>query len=706
MTLWIITILAVLGLLAAYYFTIAVKRIPNTTTDSRQLKEIKKIHSAIAEGANAFLLQEYKFMLLFMFIFGGLIFFSVDDAHTPNINEGFYTLISFEFGCLISIIAGYIGMKIATIGNMKTALAAQTSLGKAFKVALNSGCVMGFALVSLAVLGLLVIYLLISYLIPEANADILFETIAGFGLGGSSIALFSRVGGGIFTKAADVGADLVGKVEKNIPEDDPRNPAVIADNVGDNVGDVAGMGADLFGSCAESTCAALVIGALALATSLSAALYPVLLNAVSIPVSFAVIIFIKANSEKGVALALKLMLIVSTAIMAVVVYFLTIWALPASFTIGSLDITSISVYYSYLAGLVAGLIIGILTEYYTSHSFKPVKELAQSCSTGASTNIIFGIALGFRSTWPTILALAIAIFIPFKLAGMYGVAIAALGMLGTLVIGLAIDAYGPVSDNAGGIAEMAGMPKEIRQKTDVLDAAGNTTAAIGKGYAIGSAVLTSLALFAAFLTRAESISGEAFTTINLLNPLVLTGLFVGSILPFLFSAMTMKSVGEAAYSMIDEVRRQFKEKPGIMKGTDAPDYRRCVSISTTAALKQMVAPGLLILCSPLIVGFLFGIQALAGLLLGSLLVATGLAIFQSNSGGAWDNAKKHIETGFLGGKGTDAHKASVVGDTVGDPFKDTSGPSLNILMKLSAILSLVFVPFFVKYGGILISLFE
>lgn len=705
MVIWLIAILSCFGLLAAYYNKFLVDKSSSKLLVGDDSK-IKKIHSAIAEGANAFLLQEYKYMILFMLIFGGFIYFLVDDPHTNTINEGFYTLLSFEFGCLISILAGYIGMKIATVGNLKTVISAQTSLGKAFKVALNSGCVMGFSLVSLAVLGLLLIYLVTDYFLPNIDAHILFEVIAGFGLGGSSIALFSRVGGGIFTKAADVGADLVGKVEKNIPEDDPRNPAVIADNVGDNVGDVAGMGADLFGSCAESTCAALVIGALAFSGSLAGSLYPLLLTAISIPISFIVLLFIRANTEKGISLALKMMLIVSTLLMAIASYYLTIWALPASFEIGDLTVDSIQVYYSYLSGLIAGLVIGILTEYYTSHSYKPVRELADSCKTGAATNIIFGVALGFRSIWPIVLALAIAIFIPFKLAGMYGVAIAALGMLGTLVIGLAIDAYGPVSDNAGGIAEMAGMPKEVREKTDILDAAGNTTAAIGKGYAIGSAVLTSLALFAAFLTRAEIVSGVSFTSINLLEPLVLTGLFVGTILPFLFSAMTMKSVGKAAYSMIDEVRRQFKEKPGIMEGRDTPDYKKCIAISTDAALKQMIPPGLLILVTPLAVGLLFGIQALAGLLLGSLLVATGLAIFQSNSGGAWDNAKKYIEQGFLGGKGTEIHKASIVGDTVGDPFKDTSGPSLNILMKLSAILSLVFVPFFVKYGGILTKFFE
>ena len=547
MILWTITILSIFGLILAGFYAWRVVQAPTCSVkDSKtQISKLKKIHSAIAEGANAFLVQEYKFMLLFIVVFGSVVFFAVDDPKTADINEGLYTLFSFVFGCLISILSGYIGMKIATIGNLRTAVAAQSSLGKGFKLALNSGAVMGFALVSLAVLGFVLIYLFTRHFLPTADAHILFEVIAGFGLGGSSIALFSRVGGGIFTKAADVGADLVGKVEKNIPEDDPRNPAVIADNVGDNVGDVAGMGADLFGSCAESTCAALVIGALAFTSSLAAALYPVLLNAVGIPVSFAVLLFIRAKKEKGVTLALKSMLIFSTLLMAILTYFLTLWALPESFSIGQLEVSNIQVYWSYLAGLLAGLVIGVLTEYYTSYSCKPVRELSGSCKTGAATNIIFGVALGFNSVWPTVLSLAVAIFIPFKLAGMYGVAIAALGMLGTLVIGLTIDAYGPVSDNAGGIAEMSGMPKEVREKTDILDAAGNTTAAIGKGYAIGSAVLTSLALFAAFLTRAEIISGISFTNINLLNPLVLTGLFVGTILPFLFSAWSMKAVGTA-----------------------------------------------------------------------------------------------------------------------------------------------------------------
>jgi K(+)-stimulated pyrophosphate-energized sodium pump len=547
---------------------------------------------------------------------------------------------------------------------------------------------MGFALVSLASLGLLVIYLGLVALMPEQlPTHILMEVIAGFGLGGSSIALFARVGGGIFTKAADVGADLVGKVEAGIPEDDPRNPAVIADNVGDNVGDVAGMGADLFGSCAESTCAAMVISAVAFSGMVDALLYPILISAIGIPVSFLT------------------MMMVSSVLMAIVMLFVTKIMVPDTFQIAGETYTDLGVYFCFLAGLIAGLVVGLMTEYYTSHDYGPVRELAKSCETGSATNIIFGLALGYKSAVGPYLAIGLAIYIPWMLAGMYGVAIASLGMLGTLVIALTIDAYGPVSDNAGGIAEMAGMEEHVRKRTDVLDAAGNTTAAIGKGFAIGAAILTSLALFAAFLTRADLLLKEQhgqdydlLGSINLLDPLVYTGLFIGAVLPAYFSAMTMKSVGSAA-----EVRRQFRTIEGLMEGKADADYEQCVAISTQAALKEMIAPGILIMGTPLLVGFLFGIQAVAGVLAGSLVAGGVIAIASSNSGGAWDNAKKYIEAGNLGGKGTDIHKAAVVGDTVGDPLKDTSGPSLNILIKLSAILSLVFVPFFVQYGGLLMQ---
>ena len=537
---------AVLGLGTALFYWIKVSSIPLThgIENKEEAERLIKITRAIELGAMAFLKAEYKYMVYFMAGFAILIALLIDDPHTPDVSEGIYTAISFLLGCVISIASGFIGMRIATIGNARTTTAAKNSIADAFKVALNSGAVMGFGLVGLAVLGLAVIYLLLDALLPGIDKHILMEVMAGFGLGGSSIALFARVSGGIFTKAADVGADLVGKVEQGIPEDDPRNPAVIADNVGDNVGDVAGMGADLFGSCAESTCAALVIGAVAFATNLEALLFPILISAVGIPISLITMFSARVKEEKDVAPALKRLLIVATALSALVMLFVSLWALPESFEINNEIYTNLDVYFCYLTGTVAGLLVGLLTEYYTSHDFKPVREVAKSSETGAATNIIFGLALGYHSATGSILILAVSIFLPFTLAGMYGVAVAAIGMLSTLVVGLTIDAYGPVADNAGGIAEMTGMGEKIRDRTDVLDSAGNTTAAIGKGFAIGSAILTSLALFSAFLTRADLLDPEAniMESINLLDPLVLTGLFVGAMLPFLFSAMTMKSV--------------------------------------------------------------------------------------------------------------------------------------------------------------------
>jgi len=597
-------------------------------------------------------------------------------------------------------------MMVATQGNARTTVSARNSISSAFEVAINSGAVMGFALVGLAVLGLVIVYLVMAYLLADLgpeNNHILMEVIAGFGLGGSTIALFARVGGGIFTKAADVGADLVGKVEKGIPEDDPRNPAVIADNVGDNVGDVAGMGADLFGSCAESTCAAMVISAAVFAYDPNALLFPILISAVGIPISLITKLMVGVKTEEDVAPALMKLLIISSVLMAFVMYFFTMALIPETFELapGGETYTNMGVYLCFLAGLVSGLAVGLLTGYYTSDKYGPVQEVAKSCETGVATNIIYGLALGYKSTVLPYLCIAISIFISWELAGMYGVAIAALGMLGTLVIALTIDAYGPVADNAGGIAEMVGLDKEVRRRTDILDSAGNTTAAIGKGFAIGAAILTSLALFAAFITTASKLSGAPIT-MSLLEPMVFTSVFVGAVMPFLFSAMTMKSVGKAAFDMIEEVRRQFKTIPGIMEGTGTPDYAECVAISTRAALREMIAPGVLIMGAPLLTGYLFGVEAVAGLLAGSLITGGVLAIASSNSGGAWDNAKKYIEAGNLGGKGSEVHMAAVVGDTVGDPLKDTSGPSLNILIKLSAILSLVFAPFFVQYGGILL----
>src|SRR5210317_1492817 len=712
-TITVTTALSLLGLAIAFFYMKKVISVPLTMgLDEKDASRLKFIHGAIADGAMAFLKQEYKFLAIFMVSFAAIIVVLIDDTHTPDIREGIYTAIAFLFGGAISIASGYIGMRVATQGNARTTVSAKKDISHAFDVAINSGAVMGFALVGLATLGLVIIYVVMKFLLADLgpeNNHVLMEVIAGFGLGGSSIALFARVGGGIFTKAADVGADLVGKVEKGIPEDDPRNPAVIADNVGDNVGDVAGMGADLFGSCAESTCAAMVISAIAFGGNVDALLYPIVISAIGIPVSLITILMIGVKTEAQVGPALKRMLIISSTIMAAVMYFVTDMLVPADFEINGVGYTSLGVYLCFLTGLIAGLVVGLLTEYYTSDSYKPVREVAESCQTGAATNIIFGLALGYKSAVGPYLAIGLAIYIPWMLAGMYGIAIASLGMLGTLVIALTIDAYGPVADNAGGIAEMAGMPEHVRQRTDVLDSAGNTTAAIGKGFAIGAAILTSLALFGAFLTRADLLmkeqnpASDLLGSINLLDPMVFTGLFIGAVIPALFSAMTMKSVGAAAFKMIEEVRRQFRDDPGIMEGTSDPDHARCVAISTKAAIREMVPPGILIMGAPLATGFLFGIQATAGLLAGSLVTGGVLAISASNAGGAWDNAKKYIEAGNLGGKGTEVHKAAVVGDTVGDPLKDTSGPSLNILIKLSAILSLVFVPFFVQYGGILLK---
>jgi K(+)-stimulated pyrophosphate-energized sodium pump len=520
------------------------------------------------------------------------------------------------------------------------------------------------------------------------------------------VALFGRVGGGIYTKAADVGADLVGKVEAGIPEDDPRNPAVIADNVGDNVGDIAGMGADLFGSVAESTCAALVIGvAIASAVTpelrLSTLLYPLLVSGVGIIASLISIFFVRAKSEDKVEFALKLALIVSTGVMVVAMYPVTMQMIPASFQLTPTGnvFTNFGVFISVASGLISGLLIGLITEYYTSHRFRPVRDVADASKTGAATNIIYGLSLGYNSSVLPMILLAVTVVIGYITAGMYGIAMSAIGMLGTIAVGLTIDAYGPVSDNAGGIAEMAEMGPDIRKRTDSLDAAGNTTAAIGKGFAIGSAALTSLALTSAFLTRAN------LTNINMLDPIVLAGLMIGAVLPYSFSAMTMRSVGTAALAMIEEVRRQFRDIPGLLAGTGKADYAKCVEISTAASIREMIAPGLLVILTPLIIGFFFGVQMLAGVLIGALICGVMMAISMANSGGAWDNAKKYIETGELGGKGSEPHKAAVVGDTVGDPFKDTSGPALNILIKLMAIISLVFVPFFMNSGGILLKYF-
>lgn len=690
---------AILALIVAAVFAKKVLAVTIDGDNPKQIQSFKEISTAISEGAMAFLKVEYKFVAGFVVLFALLIGVLLDNPNTPQA-EGWLTAAAFLFGAFISSLSALLGMKIATAGNVRTTIMARKGLSQAFTTAFHSGAVMGFGLIGLAVVGLIGICLVYMQIMPDALQSM--EVVTGFGLGGSSVALFGRVGGGIYTKAADVGADLVGKLEQGIPEDDPRNPAVIADNVGDNVGDIAGMGADLFGSIAEATCAALVIGASAAAISSNepALYYPILISAVGIPVCLITSFFARIKPDAtSVEPILKGQLLISTILMTIAGVLLTNWAMVETFEINGQIITRTGVLISLLLGLWAGLGIGYITEYFTSHSYRPVREVAEASQSGPATNIIYGLALGYKSAVFPVIILAVTIFISWSLAGMYGIAIAALGMLSTIAIGLTIDAYGPVSDNAGGIAEMSHLGAEVRARTDMLDAAGNTTAAIGKGFAIGSAVLTALALFSAFLVRAEVHSLE------LLTPMVFASLLVGGVLPFLFTAQTMKGVGIAAYGMIEEVRRQFRDRPGIMKGTERPDYARCVDISTKAAIRQMIAPGLLVVLTPLIYGYLFGVQALAGMLAGALSSGLVMAVSASNSGGGWDNAKKYIETGKLGGKGSDTHKAAVVGDTVGDPFKDTSGPSINILMKLMAILSLVFAPFFMSHGGVILRLF-
>jgi K(+)-stimulated pyrophosphate-energized sodium pump len=677
---------AFLALIAAAFYA---RRVTSISLESagKHTERLREISGAISEGAMAFLAREYVYVGGFALAMAALILFALNDPATP-LNEGLYSSVAFLLGAVISSLCAFLGMKIATLGNVRTTIRAQENIAEAFKTAFNSGAVMGFGLVGFAILGLVTISLV--YLQMVGDAHLAMDLVTGFGLGGSTVALFGRVGGGIYTKAADVGADLVGKVEAGIPEDDPRNPAVIADNVGDNVGDIAGMGADLFGSLAEATCAALVIGSASavVAANHDALLYPILVSAVGIPICLVTAMFARLSKDAtAVEPTLKRQLLISTVLMSIAMWFVTKYAMVESFEIGGRMITNNGVLASLLSGLWSGLLIGYVTEYYTSHAYKPVRTIAQASQTGAATNIIYGLSVGYASAVVPVLALAATIFVSWSLAGMYGIAIAAIGMISTIAIGLTIDAYGPVSDNAGGIAEMCELGPEIRRRTDILDAAGNTTAAIGKGFAIGSAVLTALALFAAFLTRA------GIQSLDLLSPVVFAGLLVGGVLPFLFTSQTMLAVGQAANAMIEEVRRQFRTIPGLLEGKAKPDYKTCVSISTTAALHRMIPPGLLVLLSPLVVGIAFGVQALAGLLAGSLVCGVVLALASSNSGGAWDNAKKYIETGKLGGKGSDTHKAAVVGDTVGDPFKDTSGPSLNILMKLMAIISLVFVPF-------------
>mmetsp|Transcript_9565 Transcript_9565/g.14825 ORF Transcript_9565/g.14825 Transcript_9565/m.14825 type:complete len:661 (+) Transcript_9565:863-2845(+) len=646
--------------------------------------------------------------------------------------RGFCTTLSFLLGAFTSMASGYLGMKVAVYSNVRTTVSAQKAgWTPCFNVAFRAGAVMGFALCGLGIL--MLYFTMLAFRVHySAPSDWVYlnECITGYGLGGSCIAMFGRVGGGIYTKAADVGADLVGKVVHGIPEDDPRNPATIADNVGDNVGDVAGMGSDLFGSFAEATCAALVLGTSIGVNSADpggdwdAMMFPLVISAVGIFVclfcSFLATNIMPVRAENQVEQVLKMQLISTTFLTVPAVYFAAIVYLPAEFSLDStmggvaLTLHPWETWLCVVMGAVGGLIIGLITEYYTSHSYTPVREVANSCKTGAATNMIYGIALGYKSAIIPVLVLALVIYGSFTLCDLYGVSLAAIGFLANLATGLTIDVYGPVCDNAGGIAEMAELDSSVRDKTDALDAAGNTTAAIGKGFAIGSAALVSLALFGAFVTRIRIASSQTIFAngVNMLEPLTFAFLIVGGMIPFAFAAMTMKSVGIAAMEMVMEVQRQFDEKPHLLDAnpTERPDYDACIAISTRASLKEMVPPGAMVIFTPLLTGLLFGVYAVSGLLVGSLVASVQLAISMSNSGGAWDNAKKYIEKqspdSELKGKGSDIHKAAVVGDTVGDPFKDTSGPALNIVMKLMAVLSLVFADTFyaLNNGGGLLNL--
>ena len=654
--------LAVVALLFAFY------KIAFVSKQDAGTERMKEISAAINDGAKAFLFAEYKILAIFvvvLFVAIGLFLKS----------ESWITALCFLFGALFSILAGYIGMNVATKANVRTANAARTSgMNKALSIAFSGGSVMGMCVVGLGLLGASVLYLIFE------DTNVLF----GFSLGASSIALFARVGGGIYTKAADVGADLVGKVEAGIPEDDPRNPAVIADNVGDNVGDVAGMGADLFESYVGAIISAMTLGAVVVAKfgDLSV-IFPLVIAACGILASVIATFFVRGKEGANPHKALKMGSYVSALLVVI-----------ASVILSKVMLNSYGPSIAIVSGLVVGLVIGIVTEVYTSGDYKFVKKIAQQSETGSATTIISGTAVGMMSTWVPVILICVGIFLAYQFAGLYGIALAAVGMLSTTGITVAVDAYGPIADNAGGIAEMSGLDHSVREITDKLDAVGNTTAAMGKGFAIGSAALTALALFVSF-TQATGLTADQ---VALTSPTVVIGLLIGGMLPFVFSAMTMDSVSKAAYSMIEEVRRQFREIPGVMEGTAKPDYKTCVAISTTAALKEMLVPGIMAVVAPLAVGLILGSTALAGLLAGSLVSGVMMAMFMSNAGGAWDNAKKYIEEGHHGGKGSDAHKAAVVGDTVGDPFKDTSGPSINILIKLMTVVSTVFAGIFTATG--------
>ena len=735
-----IFITAIIGMIFAWFQYKLVARVSLTggsdtlSNSGLDTSKLIGIYDAIREGADSFLRAEYTICAYFIASFGVVVLLMTSYVEKKfQIDQGGLTAISFVAGGLTSIVSGLIGMKVAVFANARTTVmaAGPNPWTDAFNTAFRAGSVMGFSLCGLSMLVLYVLAHLFAVhfkdwntiLIDDADCSDgcahkdalhLMEALAGYGLGGSSIALFGRVGGGIYTKAADVGADLAGKVVAGIPEDDPRNPATIADNVGDNVGDVAGMGSDLFGSFAEATCAALVVASQSAELihygGWAGLMFPVAISGGGILVcmicSFLATHIQPVKKESDIEKVLKVQLGATTIMLTGVVYILAYLFLPSKFALKAvsgtvLTFTPTKAWGCTIAGLWSGCMIGFITEYYTSHSYKPVREVAASCETGAATNIIYGLALGYKSTILPVTLLSIVIYLSFYLGDMYGVALAALGMLSNLATCLAIDVYGPICDNAGGIAEMAELPETVREKTDALDAAGNTTAAIGKGCAIGSACLVGLALFGAFVTRAHL----ELASVSLVSPLIFASLVFGAMIPYWFSAMTMKSVGQAANEMVREVARQFREIPGLLEGTPGhgpPDHARCIAISTDASLREMVAPAVLVMSTPLLFGIFLGVDAVAGLLAGAISSSIQMAISASNTGGAWDNAKKYVEKGALiidgvvQRKGSEIHKAAVVGDTVGDPLKDTSGPALNIVMKLMAILALVFADFFIS----------